>query len=89
MLRTDDSDSQFKDEWFLKNSAWTFCPTKTKNVQTNVNFGQKMSDVRPLFQALVYILYCKRVNPRTIAHRETTLAIIIGNTPSLPHDQYQ
>ena len=34
-------------------SAWTFCPTKTKIVQTNVNFGRKMSDVRPLFQALV------------------------------------
>ena len=33
--------------------AWTFCPTKTRNVQTNVNFGQKMSDVRPLFQALI------------------------------------
>ena len=33
-------------------SAWTFCPTKTKIVQTNVNFGRKMSDVRPLFQAL-------------------------------------
>ena len=32
--------------------VWTFCPTKTRNVQANVNFGQKMSDVQPLFQAL-------------------------------------
>ena len=59
MLRTDDSNSQFKDEWFLKKSVWTFCPTKTEIVQTNVNFGRKMSDVRPLFQALciVYLIY--------------------------------
>ena len=26
-------------------SARTFCPTKTKNVQTDFNFGWKMSDV--------------------------------------------
>ena len=58
MLRTDDSDSQFKDEWFLKKIAWTFCPTKTKIVQTNVNFGRKMSDVRPLFQHWVCVCIC-------------------------------
>ena len=52
MLRTDDSNSKFKEELLLKISAWTFCLTKTKNVQTNVNFGRKMSDVQPLFQAL-------------------------------------
>ena len=32
--------------------VWTLCPTKAKNGQTNTNFGRKMSDVRPLFQAL-------------------------------------
>ena len=32
--------------------VWTFCPTKTRNVQTSVNFGRKMSNVRLLFQAL-------------------------------------
>ena len=55
MLRTDDSNSKFKEELLL--TVWTFCPTKTKNVQTNVNFGRKMSDVRPLFQALMYVSY--------------------------------
>ena len=44
MLRTD---SKFKDECIVTKqfSVWGFCLTKTKNVQTNVNFGQKMSDV--------------------------------------------
>ena len=32
VLSTDNFDSEFKDEWFLKKSAWTFCQTKTKNV---------------------------------------------------------
>ena len=32
--------------------VWTFCLIKTRNVWTNVNFGRKMSDVQPLFQAL-------------------------------------
>ena len=36
----------------LRIYGWTFCPTKTRNVPTRVNFGQKMSNVRPLFQAL-------------------------------------
>ena len=37
----------------LTHFACTFCPTKTKIVQTASNFGWKMSDVRLLFQALL------------------------------------
>ena len=55
MLRTDDS-LAFKEMSGFKGvvkqfSAWTFCPTKTKMFR-HVNFGRKMSDARPLFQAL-------------------------------------
>ena len=56
MLRTDDSltlkTSLRMSIFKVQFSAWTFCPIKTKNVQTNINFGGKMSNVRPLFRAL-------------------------------------
>ena len=62
MLRTDDSltlKASLSMSNFLKICssetqffAWTFYPIKTKHVQTNINFGRKMSDVRSLFQAL-------------------------------------
>ena len=54
VIYTHDYDCHVKTDGLLLKefSAWTFCLTKTQNVQTNVNFGQKMSDVRPLFQAL-------------------------------------
>ena len=32
--------------------VWLSLSDQNKNVQTNVNFGWKMSDVQPLFQAL-------------------------------------
>ena len=32
--------------------TWTLRLTKIRNIQTNINFGQKMSVVQPLFQAL-------------------------------------
>ena len=35
----------------------TLCPTKAKIVQTNINFGRKMSDVQPLFQVLYTYMY--------------------------------
>ena len=43
--------------FFLINSdnirnGWTPCLTKLKFARTNTSFGRKMSDVRPLFQAL-------------------------------------
>ena len=38
-------------KYFKTIFARTFCPSKSKNVWTNVSFGRKMSDVQPLFQA--------------------------------------
>jgi len=42
----------------MSNYGWTLRPTKMENARTNTNIGRKMSDVRPLFQALITILNC-------------------------------
>ena len=38
---------------FLKKFCLDILSDQNHIVQTNVNFGRKMSDVRPLFQALI------------------------------------
>ena len=65
----------------------TFCLTKTRNVQTNVNFGWKMSDVRPLFQALGDV--CGWVSSSTMMaviygiHRDCMVSVeIVGDPPA-------
>ena len=52
-MRTDDSDSQFKDQWFLKKILLGYFVRPKPKLFRQINFGRKMSDVRPLFQALL------------------------------------
>ena len=55
MLRTDDSNSKFKEELLLKKFCLDILSDQNQNVRTNINFGRKMSIVQPLFQALMLV----------------------------------